>query len=168
VAYVAAGGRAVALHGDGVDIVVTGSVAPSVLREVALSLGVGGRRVPASWDEAAVVDLSVAASPSSPLLTLPPDVGFEVPAVRVDGSTVTLTFAGAGERVVVASTRPGDALRPPIDPDAVGVLVRRSVARWSPASGDLEWVEAGRVWSLRSTTLGLSELVGLADAMIAV
>jgi hypothetical protein len=157
VAYVADGGAAVAVHGDGVDAVVTGSVAPADLRRVAASLDVVGARVPAGWAEASAVapgDAGVARL-----------VGFAAPAVRIDGDTVTATYAGAGERVVVVASRPGTVLRPPTDPDAVGVELRGTVARWSPASADLEWVEDGRVWSVRSSTVALGELVALAAGL---
>jgi len=164
VAYVADGGRTIALHADGIDLVLTGSVAPETLRRFAVELGVVGERVPATWDEAAVVDVDdVDVVPR--LLLLGDGAGFEPPAVRVDGDTVTATFAGAGERVVVLTTRVDDALRPPLDPDAVGVVARGTTARWSPTRGDLEWVEGGQVWSLRSSTVGLPELVALADGM---
>lgn len=158
VAYVGDGGATVALHAAGTDLVVLGSIAPADLRRVAASLDVVGERVPATWDEAAVVGRAE--------LVLPRATGFVAPAVRVDGETTTMTFAGAGERVVVLATRPGTSLRPPTDPDAVGVLARGTTARWSPASGDLEWVEAGRAWSLRSRTVGLGEMVALADALV--
>jgi hypothetical protein len=164
IAYIADGGRSVAIHGDGVDVVVTGSVEPSVLRTFAASLGIRGVRVPDGWDEAAVVGLDDAAA-TAVVQTLPVRAGFAPPAVRVDDGTVTLTFAGAGERLVVLSTRVDDALRPPIDPDAVGVMVRGRTGRWSPASGDLEWVERGQAWSMRSATVSLGELLALADAL---
>jgi hypothetical protein len=83
--------------------------------------------------------------------------------VRADGRAVVLVYAGPGERGVVLASRDGVALAPPLDPDVTGVIVRRRAARWSPRRGELEWLEGGRQWSLRSSTVGLAELVALAD-----
>ena len=166
IGYAAEGGNAVAVHGAGVDAVVTGSVGPAVLRRVAASLDVVGRRVPASWDEAATATIEEVAARLDALV-LPDDVGFAPPAARLVGNTATLAFAGPGERLVTLVTRPGTVLTPPLDPDAVGVVVRGTAARWNPARGDLEWVEDGQVWSLRTTTIGLGELVVLADQLVA-
>jgi hypothetical protein len=164
IAYAAEGGTAVAIHGADVDVVVTGSVGPAALRRVAASLGVAGTAVPDSWDEAATTTVDALAGQVD-LLVLPDDVGFSAPAARFDGSTATLVFIGPGERALTLATRMGDALTPPVDPDAVGVLVRGHDARWSPAGGDLEWVEGRQVWSLRSATVGLGELVDLAGRL---
>jgi len=49
----------------------------------------------------------------------------------------------------------------PLDPDVRGVEVRDTVGRYQPATGELEWVEAGTVVSLRSTTMSLTELIGV-------
>jgi hypothetical protein len=162
-AYVSEDGTRVAVHGDSIDVVVTGSVESAVLRRVAASLGVVGRPVPADWAEAATVTLATAERRVAGLLVLPAAAGFSPPAVRADGQAVVLVYAGPGERGVVLATRDGTALTPPLDPDATGVIVRRRTGRWSPRRGELEWVEGGRRWSLRSTTVGLAELVGLAD-----
>ncbi|HEX4904310.1 MAG TPA: hypothetical protein VFU93_02580 [Acidimicrobiales bacterium] len=166
VGYAAEGGNAVAVHGDDVDVVVTGSVGPAVLRRVATSLGVTGRRVPATWDEASTATIGEVAARLD-VLVLPDDTGFAPPAARLDGDTASLVFTGPGERLLTLVTRPGSALTPPLDPDAVGVVVRGHDARWSPARGDLEWAEGGQVWSLRTTTIGLGELVGLANRLVA-
>ena len=166
IGYAAEGGNAVAVHGDDVDVLVTGSVGPQVLRRVAASLGVTGRPVPPAWDEAATATVAEVAARVG-VLVLPDDTGFAPPAARLDGDTATLVFTGTGERLLTLVTRPGAALTPPLDPDAVGVVVRGRSARWSPARGDLEWVDDGQVWSLRTTTIGLGELVGLADRLVA-
>lgn len=163
-AYAAEGGNAVALHGDGIDVVVTGSIGPAALRRIAASLGVTGLPVPDTWDEAATSTVDALAERLG-LLVLPADAGFSPPAARVDGETATLVFVGPGERAFTLATRPGETLTPPLDPDAVGVVVRGHDARWSPVRGDLEWVESGQVWSLRTTTIGLAELVALADGL---
>lgn len=166
IAYAAEGGNAVAVHGVDVDAVVTGSVGPAALRRVAASLGMTGLRVPAEWDEAATATIDEVTEHLD-VLVLPDDSGFSPPATRLDGVTATLVFAGPGERLLTLVTRPGSVLTPPLDPDAVGVVVRGRDARWSPSRGDLEWVEGEQVWSLRTRTIGLGELVGLADSLAA-
>ncbi|MCU1375983.1 MAG: hypothetical protein JWO68_3269, partial [Actinomycetia bacterium] len=59
-AYVSEDGTRVAVHAEGIDLVVTGSVEPAALRRVAASLGVAGRRVPADWAEASTTSLTAA------------------------------------------------------------------------------------------------------------
>jgi hypothetical protein len=165
IVYTAEGGSAVGVHGDRIEVVVTGSVGSAALRRVAASLGVTGRLVPASWDEAATTTVDRLAARGLAGLVLAEHSGFAPPAVRVEGDTATLVFTGPGERAVTLVTQPGGALTPPLDPDAVGVAVRGHDGRWSPARGDLEWVEADQVWSLRTTTVALNELVSLANRM---
>lgn len=163
-AYTAEGGNAVAVHGAGIDLVVTGSIGPDALRRVAASLPVTAQPVPATWDEAATTTLGALATRLA-VLVLPDGRGFSAPAARLDGDTATLVFAGPGERAITLATRVGNALTPPLDPDAVGVVVRGRDARWSPARGDLEWVESSQVWSLRTATVSLAELIVLADRL---
>jgi hypothetical protein len=43
--------------------------------------------------------------------------------------------------------------------------VRSADGRYSLALGELEWVEHGRVVSLRSTTLSLEELLAIAQSL---
>jgi hypothetical protein len=57
-------------------------------------------------------------------------------------------------------------LTPPLDEDASGVRVRGSDGRWSPGRGELEWVEAGRTFDLRSATLSLEELLAIAASLV--
>ena len=163
VGYVGDGG-AVGLHGDGLDVVVAGSVDEATLRRVAASLGVSGRSVPAGWPEAAGTSLEAAAASHDGLLIADVD-GFDEPAVRVRGEGVELLYAGPGTRGFVLSQAPGDALNPPLEPDVRGVAVRGSVGRYTPALGELEWVEAGAVVSLRSHTLALAELLAIAEGL---
>jgi hypothetical protein len=84
--------------------------------------------------------------------------------VRVDGRTVTLAYAGPGSRGFLLVQTPGDRLAPPLD-DPAGVQVRGADGRWSPARGELEWVERRRVLSLHSTTLSLEELLAIAASL---
>ena len=167
VAYVAEDCTRVGIHGDELDVVVTGSVAPAELQRIAGSLGVVGRPVPDGWAEASTVTLAGARRAVPGLLEVPAGAGFSTPGARADGRSVVLVYAGPGDRGLVLASRAADSLTPPLDTDAVGVVVRDRVARWSPRRGELEWVEAGRLWSLRSSTVGLVELVQLADSLAA-
>jgi hypothetical protein len=165
VAYASEDGERVAVHGDGVDLVVGGSLAPADLVRVAASLPVTGRPVPAGWAEAATATLSQARAASPGLLRPRDPAGFAPPAVRVDGRVVTLAYAGPGSRGFLLVQSPGTQLTPPLDADARGVRVRRSDGRWSAERGQLEWVEHGRVLDLHSATLSLEELLAIAASL---
>jgi hypothetical protein len=165
VAYASEDGGRVAVHGDGVDLVVGGSLAPADLVRVAASLPVTGRPVPAGWAEAATATLPQARAASPGLLRPRDPAGFAPPAVRVDGRVVTLAYAGPGSRGFLLVQAPGTRLTPPLDADARGVRVRRSDGRWSAERGQLEWVQGGRVLDLRSATLSLEELLAIAASL---
>jgi hypothetical protein len=165
VAYAAEDGSRVAIHGDSVDLVVAGSLGPADLRRVAASTGVVGKPVPDGWAEAATATLDEARRALPHLLRPAALKGFGPPAVRVDGASVTVAYAGAGDRAFVLSEAPGRRLLPPLDPDARTVRVRGLDARWSPDRGELEWTEDGVVITLRSNTLALGELAGVADRL---
>ena len=165
VAYWSEDGTRVAIHGDGLDLLVTGSVREADLARVAASLPVAGRPVPTGWAEAATSTLPQAAA-ADPALRRPRDLrGFAPPAVRVDGRTVTLAYAGPGARGFLLVQSPDDRLAPPLDDDPAGVRVRGTDGRWSPGRGELEWVENGRVLTLRSATLTLEELLAIATSL---
>jgi hypothetical protein len=161
-AYLDAAGSAVALHGDTIDLVVTGSGSLDDLLAVAGSLGVTGRPVPSDWMEATSVVLDDARA-ALPGLLLPSSLpGFAEPVLRVDDGFVTALYAGPGARSFTLTQGPGPKLAPPIDPDVRDIRVRTTSGRWSPDRGELEWREDGRVLSLRSLTLGLPELLDIA------
>jgi hypothetical protein len=165
VAYWSEDGTRVAVHAAAADLVVMGSVGEADLARVAASLSLAGRPVPAAWAEAATSTLPEALA-ADPGLRRPRDLrGFAPPAVRVDGRTVTLAYPGPGSRGFLLVQAPGDRLTPPLDDDPAGVRVRGSDGRWSPARGELEWVEAGRVLTLRSATLSLEELLAVAASL---
>jgi hypothetical protein len=165
VAYASEDGGRVAVHGDGVDLVVSGSLAPADLARVAAGLPVAGRPVPGGWAEAASATLPQARAASPGLLRPRDPAGFAPPAVRVDGRVVTLAYAGPGSRGFLLVQAPGTRLTPPLDADARGVGVRGSDGRWSAERGQLEWVEAGRTLGLRSATLSLEELLAIAASL---
>jgi hypothetical protein len=165
VAYWSEDGTRVAVHGQGLDLLVTGSVGEADLARVAASLPVPGRPVPAGWAEAATSTLPEAVA-ADPALRRPRDLrGFAAPAVRVDGRTVTLAYAGPGSRGFLLVQAPGDRLAPPLADDPAGVRVRGTDGRWSPGRGELEWVERHRTLTLRSTTLSLEELLAIAASL---
>jgi hypothetical protein len=168
VAYVAEGGRKVAVHGAGVDVVITGSVDSAALVRVAASLGVRGEAVPGDWAEASTATLATARAVLVPLLELRGSRDFAPPSIRVEGSTVTLAYAGAGDRGFALVQTSGTALAPPLDAEVTGVRLRGRIARWTPDAHTLEWVESGHVVELRSRTLRLAELVDVASHLRAV
>jgi hypothetical protein len=165
VAYASDDGSRVALHTDDADVVVTGSLPPSDLVRVAATLGLHGEPVPRDWPEAALATVDEVAALAPGVLVPPERGGFGPPSARVDGATVTFAAAGAGDRSFQLASSPGATLSPPLDPGALAVEVRGFTGRFSPERGDLEWVEEGRVYSLRSATLGLGELVALAGTL---
>ena len=165
VGYAAEDGASVAVHGAGVDHVVAGSAPPAVLRAVAASIGTVGQPAPAGWPEAATITTAEAARRGLSPLVLPARSGFGAPALRADGGTLTVAYAGPGERAFVLVASPAPRLAPPLDPDARAVAVRGTIGRYSPGRGELEWVEGARAFSLRSATIGAGELVALAGRL---
>jgi hypothetical protein len=165
IAYQSDDGRKIALHGAGLDVVVSGSVAPEELRAAAADLGVTGLRVPGSWDESATGTLAEGADALPGLLAAQDLDGFGPPAIRIADGTVTQVYAGAGDLGFTLVQSDIDQLTPPADGDAVGVEVRGVAGRYSPERGQLEWVEAGVTRGLSSRTLTLAELLALARAL---
>ncbi len=162
--YVSVDSRRVALHGDGIDVVVTGSVTGRQLLAAATSLGVTGLPVPAGWAEAATATLDEARAALPGLLAAEDLDGFAPPTVRVADGVVTVGYAGPGRRGVQLVASAGE-LRPPLEADVRGVTVREAAGRYSPVRGILEWAEDGVAYSLRSDTLTLDELVEIAAGL---
>ena len=165
VAYVSDDGRKVALHGDGLDVVVSGSVTPDELRAAAAGLGVTGLRVPRSWDESATATLAEATGAVPGLLVAPRLDGFGPPAVRIADGTVIQEYAGAGDRGFTLVQSDSGHLTPPPNGDVVGLEVRGTPGRYSTERGQLEWVEGGTTHGLSSHTLTLAELLDLAASL---
>ena len=165
VAYVSDDGRKVALHGDGLDVVVSGSVAPDELRAVAAGLGVTGLQVPRSWAESATATLAEAADAVPGLLVASDLDGFAPPAVRIAHGMVIQDYAGAGDRGFALVQRGSGTLAPPANGDVVGIEVRGTAGRYSTERGQLEWVEGGTTHGLSSHSLTLAELLALARSL---
>ncbi len=165
--YASSDGRRVALHAAGVDVVVAGSLPPDDLRAIAADLGVVGETVPADWAEAGTATPAAADEALPGRLTGDDLDGFGDAALRVSpeatgDATVTETRSGPGDRGFVLTQRRGTALPPPSSGGEIGVEVRGTVGRYSPAEGEVAWVEGGTVCTLRSSTLGLGELAAIA------
>lgn len=160
--YVSADGHKIGLHGDKIDVVVSGSLPTEQLAEIAGRLGVRGQRAPRLWRESRATSLATAAA-TTPRLLIPTGLaGFGAPAVTVlPDQTVTQVYAGPGDRGFVLTQTSIPVLPPPTD-DAVGVEVRRHPGRYSPAQSQLEWSERGSSFSLVSPTLPLTELLDIA------
>lgn len=165
VAYVAEGGDHVFLHGTDLDVEVTGSLDPDLLREVADRLDVRGEAVPRRWVEASSATLQEARRVLPGLLVPPSLQDFAGPGVRVAADTVTLSYAGNGDRGFVLTQSTRDVLAPPLDAHVVGVAVRGVTGRYTPRTGTLEWVEDDRARSIRSATLPLAELLEIAERL---
>ena len=166
VAYASSDGRRLGLHTADRDIVVAGSLPADRIEAVAADLGVVGLAVPAAWDEAATSNLDEAAQALPGLLTAPALDGFGPASVRVDGATVTQAHAGGGGRALTLTQQADRTLAPPSAGDEAAVTVRGTDGRYSLLRGEIEWVEGGVAVSLRSDTLALDELVGIADALV--
>jgi hypothetical protein len=161
--YASDDARRLALHTADADLVVSGSVPADRLEAVAADLGIVGLPVPPSWDEAATAGLDEAARALPGLLVAATLDGFGPPSVRVDGATVTQSHAGAGRRGLTITQRVAPALSPPSAGDEAGVTVRGTAGRYSRQRGELEWTEGDLAVSLRSDSLGLAELLAIAD-----
>jgi len=161
VGYLDPVGDAVAIHTDGLDLVVSGSVSEETLVAIARSLELTGRPVPPDWVQASVVEAAML-----PVGTLLPRVeGWSILGMSVDERT-TILMTGTGSRRVLITSQPGERLDPPTGPDVVAVDVRDTVGRFDAARATLEWVEGAQVIRMESETLGRDELVALAAAMV--
>ena len=166
------GGTRVTVRTDAAEYAVTGTVGEQALLGVVAGLGVH-----AAAASAEPVSLDG-------LLTLPDLPGFSATEAAVQGDTVVQACSGPGDRALVLSQTPGDRLRPPLTGDVRGVVVRGVEGRWTPSSGELEWVEPGAggsastgaqaaesvsastVVSLRSDAVAVEELLAVASALV--
>ncbi len=144
------GRRIVLVDGTG-WVEVAGSVAVGELMAVAEGLGVDGRPV----------DQQARALPASALR--PP--GEHVATVDDEGA-VTVALVDESGRLAVVEQRRADVAPPPDKGDVVGVALRGTVGRYSPALGALTWSEAG--WTIRVHADGATagDLVALAETLV--
>lgn len=160
VGYLSPTGDSVAIHGEHRDVIVSGSVSRDTLVRAAATAGVTGRAVPAGWLEADIVDPT-----ALPAATLLPDVDGWSLLARVDDDATTLLLTGGGSRTVLITQEPGSNLDPPRGPDFSEVSVRGVAGRHDASTATLEWIEDGQVVRMRSDTVGLEELVDIANRM---
>jgi hypothetical protein len=165
IGYASGDGRRFGLHAAGRDVVVSGSLPADQLEAIAADLGLVGLAVPAAWAEAATATLDEAAEALPGLLASRATGGFGEATVRIDGDTVTQVRAGPGRRVFTLTQRRVPVLPPPSAGDETGVELRGTAGRYSQQRGELEWIEGGTVLSLRSDTLGLGELLAVAERL---
>lgn len=165
VAYLNEQGDRLAIHGDQIDLVITGSFPTEVLLGLAQGLGIEGQTVPDHWAEAATATIAEAAA-EVPGLVVPVGLtGFTDPAIRIGPGLATVAYAGPGNRGFQLTVAGQDRLSPPLEADVRGVRVRGVDGRYSPGRGVLEWVEGEVTITLASTTLTLDELVGIAGLL---
>jgi hypothetical protein len=164
-AYTDPAGTVVGLHDAGVDVAVRGTYDANTLLLIAASIPVAGRPVPPDWSEATASTLQEAARLLPGLLVAQGVEGFAQPAVRADETAATISYVGAGRRAFRLHQTVGEVLSPPLDDDVLGVVVRGRDGRFTPSRGVLEWVESGTVVSLQSDSLGLEELVAIAELL---
>jgi hypothetical protein len=160
VGYLSPDGSSVSLHGEGVDVFVTGSLQVEKLIAAAASLPIDGIEIPSDWDQAAAVE--AARLPDEVLV--PEAEGWSVLGVS-DDEGATLLLTGAGRRAVIVTQSPGVRLDPPDGPDFFAVELDGTTARFDASSQRLEWVEGGVVISMQSETVGLGDLIALAESM---
>ena len=75
---------------------------------------------------------------------------------------MTEARSGPGDRAFTLTQWRSASLVPPTGGDEMGTEVRGTAGRYSPQRGELEWVESGLAVSLRSDTLGLTDLLDVA------
>ncbi len=163
VVYIAEDGTVVAMHADGVDVTIAGSVALDELLAVATGLDVSGVKVPDHWVESTAKTIAMARA-LLPGLLVPNGAGFDVPAVDAGAGLVVMGYAGPGA-VGFSTVQLEGQLSPPMEADIRGVAVRGSEGRWSPGLGRLEWQENGLAITITSITMTLAELLDIAASM---
>lgn len=160
VGYLSPAGNSVAIHGGAAEVLVSGSVPKSVLLDAAASLDVTGLEVPATWLEASTVPIA-----DLPGETLVPEVEDWSVLGRIEDEGTTLLLTGGGARTVLVTQGKGTRLDPPTGPDFSEIEIRGVEGRHDLSSSTLEWVEDGQVVRMRSETVGIEDLIDLAESM---
>ena len=163
----ATAGRRVFVRGEE-RVVLESNLPRDALVDVAASIP--GRGAPITDAELGRVSLdeALAAAPYALLpVHLPPE--YRLTASTVDASGVTFHFRrpgaeldGGGVRLFQAA---GEPLPPPLEAEVVAVRVREVDGRYSPARGELEWVEGGVYRSLGGGALDLEGLLRVAESL---
>lgn len=158
--YLSPGGNTLAIHGEEVDVAVTGSVPRELLIDIASSLGIHGRAVPPTWLQASIIGLD-----DLPPGTLVPEAeGWSVLG-RVENGQTTILLTAGGARNVVVTQQTSERLAPPTGPDFYEVEVRGASGRYDANASTLEWIEDDQRIRLTSDTVEMAVLVELASTM---
>ena len=160
IGYLSPSGDEVAVHAADVDVLISGSVPRDDLLNAAASLDVEGLPVPDTWLEAATVDVD-----ELPAGTFVPRVDGWSVLGRMGETGTTILLTGGGDRKVVIEQEPGTRLAPPTGPDFSEIRVRGFDARHDASASTLEWIEDGQIIRLTSETVGVGELVTVAEAL---
>lgn len=159
-AYLSPNGDTLAIHGEGVDVVVSGSMPRGLLEEVAASLEIVGAAVPDGWVESTV--LSIEEMPSG---VLAPVLDGWSALARIEDDSVEILLTGGGERSVLIRQTNGSTIALPVGPDVSAIEVRGQDGRFDSATGVLSWVEDGTSIEMLSETVAFDELLALVEAM---
>lgn len=161
-------GRRLAIHAPEWAVVMESNLPRSELVRIAASLPLRGRAVP--WLDQTPVSRAVSSASYALLPRRLPD-GYRPWTAQVGRDSVTVFFRRAGAEPDGIGIRlhqaEGVALPPPLDPDVLAVQVRGLEGRYSPARGELEWVEDGIYRSVGGTALDLPALLDLARSLAA-
>lgn len=165
VVYLNERGDRIGVHGEGIDLVLTGSLSTETLLDVVASLDVTGHQVPDTWAESATATVEDARSMVDGFM-LPADLeGFEDPAIHLEPGVAIVSYAGPGNRGFLLTQDVDGELAPPLEAKVRGVTVQGNEGRYTPERGLLEWVQGDLTVSLTSTTLSLEELIVIAESL---
>jgi hypothetical protein len=160
-------GRRIAVHGSGWDVELESNLPRSDLLAVAASVPIRGRPVPAANLDRVPVGEALDRSPFAMMPSdLPADYGPWAARLGSDAVTVWFRRPGVepGPGIVLHQSR-GTALPPPLEGEVLAVEVRGTAGRYSPARGELEWVEDGVYRSLGGGALDLRGLLQVAASL---
>lgn len=159
-------GRRLAIRAPGWAVVMESNLPRSELERIAASLPLRGRAV--RWLDQTPVSQAVD-SASYVLLPRRLPAGYRPWTAQVGRDSVTLYFRRAGAELDGIGIRlhqaQGVPLPPPVDPEVLAIQVRGLEGRYSPARGELEWVEDGVYRSVGGTALDLPGLLDLARSL---
>jgi hypothetical protein len=168
-------GRRLTIHAGDRDLVLETNLSRDELLQIAATLPVTGERLPRAWlsakASAGTLTLAQARRHTSFPLRLPtllPE-GYAVETVHLtntDGVTgVTVTFAPAdpngADRRIDLHVEPATIL-PATTSELVKVSVDGVPGRWDPHRDELDWIEGGRLLSLRAPGRPLSTVMAMA------
>jgi hypothetical protein len=167
VVYASEDASSIAVHGEGIDLVVTGSVGEADLLRIAASLEVDGLDVPEWWAEAGSTTVDELELGDEPALVPRTDADLDGASVSLSarGGRIDVAVTGPGARGARLVETPSSVLAPSEDPDARVVTVRGVEGRYSPTLGELAWVERQRLIVLSSSTLTVGEMVDVAASL---